>query len=94
MPAFSDHAQQRWSECCESLGQESEWYLSRRAGKSVRRRIRESFPGHAPLMAGRTYRGFLYMVSRSLVVFVEADKADRIVTVWRLPTAALPAAAA
>lgn len=36
-------------------------------------------------MAGRTYRGYWYMVSRNRVVFVIADREDVVVTVWKLP---------
>lgn len=85
MPRLSSHAAARWQERCPGLDPETEYAGARRAGKAVRRRIREGCPGHSKLMAGRTYRGYWYMVSRNRVVFVIADREDVVVTVWKLP---------
>lgn len=79
---FSQHAMKRWGERFANLNPDAEWYLSRRAGKKIRKRIRERC--QSVKHTGRQYRGLFYTVSPGGVIFVIGGRNNLVVTVLPL----------
>lgn len=83
-PPLTRHARLRWQQRCANLDLDAEWYLARRVGKNLRRKLRERCVGHRHLLKTRAYQGYWYAISPNKVVFVVGGVPGQIVTVWRL----------
>ena len=79
---FSRHALKRWSERFPNLNPDTEWYLSRRVGKRIKKRIKDHC--QSVKMTGRQYRGLFYTISPGGVIFVIGGKDNLVVTVLPL----------